>query len=139
MSWLPTLHQQTSLMFRTENNLLFSSDGLQRNEISDSLSGQQQPNSLRKGFIGTSAQAGSMLSKNKHKTSLTNMTPTSSLHMPPHHNNSQSEEQQPSSAAGGTSCRNCNLEKRKRSITQTAFQNAIKMTQYLMKEIERLQ
>ena len=38
-----------------------------------------------------------------------------------------------------SNCHNCTLERRKRSITQTAFQKAIKMTQYLMSEIERLQ
>ena len=42
-------------------------------------------------------------------------------------------------AAGSSSCRNCQLEQRKRSITQEAFQKAFKMTQYLLGQIEQLQ
>ena len=36
-------------------------------------------------------------------------------------------------------CQDCTQEKHKKSIPKTAFQKAIKMTQYLMSEIERLQ
>ena len=37
-----------------------------------------------------------------------------------------------------SSCRNCAIEQRKRSITQDAFQRAFKMTQYLLGQIEEL-